>query len=238
MRAYFGILLACVLAFGSATGIAGDLSTTYFRIDVANGSESAFYEVLTADVAYDPDAQRWSWASSGAIPLGEVAVLNSANLTIVGDPQIALNFAMTAGPLPTTVTITTAVLSFGPYSNPVGLASAGITLTESNGDTALLTGLGGSGNAYVSLYNVPPGTVFAEFIPQVYEPDAGGSTAASGSTPGWVPIAGSVFSMQAQFSFELSAYDQASGTSIYAIVPEPAALVLLAVGGMLTLRRR
>jgi hypothetical protein len=44
--------------------------------------------------------------------------------------------------------------------------------------------------------------------------------------------------MSAQFSFMLSAFDAASGTSNYQIVPAPGALALLGLGGLAATRRR
>jgi MYXO-CTERM domain-containing protein len=235
-RAVSVLVAVAALLCSSGVATAGDLSDTFFRIDVSNANDSAFFEVLSEDVEYDPELGGWSWSGLG-IPLGEVASLDQATLEIIGDPQITLNFAMTAFALDTTVTISSAVLSFSPFVNPDGLASAGLTLTESNGDTATLTGLGGSGNAYVANYNTPPGTLFAEFVPQLYVSQEYGSTSGSGST-GWLPIADTVTSMQAQYNFLLTAGDQASGTSVFVIIPEPAGLALLALGGLMLGRRR
>lgn len=226
--------LLCTAAVASA----GDLSETFFRIDVSNANDSAFFEVLSQDVEYDPELGGWSWMLAAPPDLAGIASLDDAVLTILGDPQITLNFAMTAGPLDTTVTISSAVLSFGPFVNPDGLASAALGLTESNGDTATLTGLGGSGNAYVASYNTPPGTIFAEFIPQLYASGAYQSVSDSDGTGGFVPISDTVTNMQAQYSFTLTAFDQASGTSVFVIIPEPAGLVLLALGGLVLGRRR
>jgi hypothetical protein len=44
--------------------------------------------------------------------------------------------------------------------------------------------------------------------------------------------------MQAQYSFTLSAGDQGSATSNFLIVPEPAGLALLVLGGIAVFARR
>ena len=91
------------------------------------------------------------------------------------------------------------------------------------------------GSVYAAYYNVPPGTVFAEFVSGLTTTT---TTSASGNTGGWVLIPDTVSNMQAQYSFTLSAMDLASSTSNYLIVPEPAGLALLALGAVVLLRRR
>ena len=230
-------LALVVLLCASSTAWAGEVSTTFFAIEVESSLGSESWSIDSADVDFDPVTDTWTWAGAG-ISLGEVATLNQANLTIVGDPQIALGFALTAGMADTTVTITSAILSFNPLVNPDGAASAGVTLTQTGGDpTATLVGLTGDlGSTYAGYYNiVPPGTVFAEFIPGLTTET---TISDSGNTGGWIPIVDTVSSMQAQYSFILSAEDQASGTSNFLIVPEPAGFALLALGGVVLMRRR
>jgi hypothetical protein len=225
-----------VLLGMSAGGVAGEISTTFFAIEVQSALGSESWSIASADVDFDPTTDTWSWMDSD-IQLGDVATLNQATLVIVGDPQIAMGFALTAGGADTTVTITSAILSFGPFVNPDGAASAGLTLTETGGDPiANLVGLAGDvGSAYAAYYNVPPGTVFAEFVPGLTTDT---TISDDGDTGGWVLIADTVANMQAQYSFTLSAEDQASGTSNFLIIPEPAGLALLAFGGISALARR
>ncbi len=234
-------LAATLTALVVAGAMAGSVSDVIFRIDVDNGIESASFEVNvnSPHVSYDPMTNTWSWDSSMQfIDLGNVASLDQATLTIVGDPQISLGFALTAGAHDTTVTITSAVLSFAPLSNAEGVASVAMTVTDNNGNGATATGVGGSGNsAYAAFYNVPPGSIFGEFIDSVTAPP-GMSGTSGGNTGGFVPFPVAVSSMQVQYSFVLSAGDQASGTSNYVVIPEPAALALLLVGAVTVLGRR
>lgn len=236
-RVAVSLLVAGMALCVSAPVWAGEVSSTFFTIDVDSAVGSESWSIASADVDYDPATQTWSWASDGFIELGEVARLDQAFLTIVGDPQIALGFAITAGAADTTVTISSAVLSFDPLVNPDGAASAGVTLTEAGDNPpANLVGLAGDlGSAYAAYYNTPPGTVFAEFVTSLTTDT---TTSESGSTGGWVLIPDTVSSMQAQYSFTLSAGDLASGTSNFLIVPEPAGLAMLALGAVALLRRR
>jgi MYXO-CTERM domain-containing protein len=231
------LFAAGLVAWLSAPVLAGEVSPTFFMIEVESSLGSESWSIASADVGYDPATETWNWTSSGAIQLGEVARLDQGFLTIVGEPQIAMGFAVTAGEADTTVTITSAVLSFDPLANPTGAASAGLTLTEVGGNPpAQLTGLGGDmGSAYAAYYNTPPGTVFAEFVSSL---QTGTTVSESGSTGGWVAIAEPVSSMQAQYSFSLSAGDAASGTSNFLVIPEPAGLVLLVLGAAVVVRRR
>jgi hypothetical protein len=155
---------------------------------------------------------------------------------IIGDPQIAMGFALTAGAADTTVTITSAALSFSPLMNPTAAASAGLTLTQTGGAAnAYLNGLAGNLNhAYAADYNVPPGTVFGEYVTGLATTT---TISGSGNSGGFVVIPGAVSSMQAVYSFVLSAGDQASGTSNFLLVPEPATLALLACGVLFARRR-
>lgn len=225
-------LLLCL----SASAMGGTLSATYFRVDVASSLGNEHYEVLSTDpsIDYDAGTYTWSW-STGAHALGSVATLNSANLTIVGDPQIALGFALTAGEADTTVTVTTATLSFASLADPNGAAFASVTLTRNGAThTATLTGNGYAGSAYTAYLS---GTPWDEspYLPYL---ETTTSTSLSDGTGGFLPISGMVSSIQVQYSFVLSAGDQASGSSNYAIIPEPASLALLAASGLMLLRRR
>ena len=234
------LLFAVSLTAGflSAAATAGTVSDVFFRIDVESTLGTEYFEVLTSDpdVHYDPVTSTWWWRDSG-ISLGDVAFLNSAGLTIVGDPQMALDFALTAGAADTTVTIASAVLSFDALEDAFGLASVGVTLTETGGaPSASLIGLAGeNGNAFAALYNiVPPGSVFAEFISELHTST---STSDSDDTDGFIPFGETVTSMQTQYSFTLTAHDQASSTGVY-VIPEPATLALLVLGGLILGRHR
>lgn len=236
-RLHIALALVSFFAFSLGTASAGSVSSVFFEIEVSSSLGNASWSIASNDpgVTYDPINHRWNWTGSG-ITLGNIATLDQAFLTIIGDPQIAMGFAMTAGAADTTVTINSAILSFNPLLNPTGAATAGLTLTQTGGAAnAFLTGLAGNlGSAYAGYYNVPPGTVFGEYVSNLSTTT---TTSGSGNSGGFVLIPGAVSSMQATYSFVLSAADQASGTSNFIIVPEPATIALLACG-LVVVRRR
>lgn len=241
-RASRAIAVLAVFAVAGAAAQAGSVSSTFFRIDVDNGVDSASWEVDVTSpfVSYDAGTQTWDWNAGGQfVDLGSVATFASGNLQVQGDPRITMGFALTAGDLDTTITITTTVLSFDTLTAPTGVASVSMTLTDNGSNGANLVGLGGdAGNAYAAYQNiVPPGAVFAEFVSSLSAaPD--GSDIGGGDTGGMIPMGGPVSSMQVVMQFVLSAGDQASASSNYVVIPEPAAVVLLGVGGVLLARRR
>ncbi len=157
------------------------------------------------------------------------------------DPVVNLGFAMQAGNALTTFTVKSALLNGLSISNPQGRASATFTVSDGlDDDGGLLTGLNAGGGSYLAQYNghVPSGTNFAELIPSMVIP-VEGSFGTTEDYPGgglYSAIAGTVSNMSSEISFTVTPNDLASGTSVFEIVPEPSALLLLAAG--LTLWRR
>jgi len=238
LRSIFSLSVVAALLSLTFVGVvqAGTVSTVYFNVEVESALGSESWSIDSDQVDYDSETGTWNWSGSG-ISLGDVATLGQANLMIVGDPQIAMGFAITAGAADTTVTITSAVLSFDALNNPDGAATAGLTLTQTGGEPdAFLTGLAGDfGHAYAASYNVPPGVVFDEYVAGLTTTT---TTSDNGNSGGLVGIPGLVSSMQSVFSFVLSAGDQASGTSNYLVIPEPASIALLAAAALFCTRRR
>jgi len=218
-----------------------DVSDVFLRIEATSTAGTGVYEILTNDVTYNPEDDSYSYSGagiglwSGATQIGAV---NNIGLTVRNDPTIFTNFNLTAGTLPTTFTLTLAQVLFPAINNPDAVASVGLTLSDSDASgSASLSGNAGTGgvNSFVARYN--GSSIFAEGIPSISVSSVGGSSAGNLNT-GLQTIAGSVSSMQAVLDFDLSARDSASGTGFYVIVPEPAAVVLLAFGVLFHLRRR
>lgn len=241
--------IVSILAGLALAGVAlADVSDIVFQVQASNDAGSGVFTVYFSDGTWE--GQRFYWELPSSVPImsatgQEVAWLivdeqaNRRNVVeLFGDPQVNLGFAMQAGPGPTNFTVKSALLTIVPaLLNPDGRASVGINVSDADGTGATLTGLGPTGGAYLAQYNgfVPAGTTFDESIPGIVAPPF--STNSGSNDTGWLPIAGLVSDMSTQVSFQLTAFDFASGTSNFQIVPEPAgALLALAAVGLL--RRR
>jgi len=248
-----GLVLLC--AFVLAPGVANaDLPDVVFEITAEVGPLSVTVPILSEWGTYDPETQTWTWELPEALDFWSDDVflgsLTQFDATLVQDPEVNLDFAVQAGPDGSIFHIASSEITFEtiPAAFAVGRASAAFTLTDSSGDFngATLTGIGDTGGAYLAQYNGwagnplgPDGTTFAEGIYSMIAPP-GGIVDESYNEPeiGYTAIGEDVSSMSSLISFDLSAADSASGTSIFVIVPEPGALALLALGGVVLLRRR
>jgi hypothetical protein len=183
-------------------------------------------------------ATEWVLADPVDLMAGDVRLATVKRLEIQSDlePFVNLNFAVQAGAADTSFDINSAVVSFSPLTNPQAYASAGVTLTSDSGG-ATITGLLGDGRTYQARYNTS--SVFSNLV-NGFSVAGNLTDTRSDRQPasGFDTISGSVSSIQSEFKFILSAEDQASGTSRFEVTPEPATLSLLALGGLVFLRRR
>jgi hypothetical protein len=179
------------------------------------------------------------WALAGPVDLlvGDVKVAKITDLSVQtnSEPFVNLRFAVEAGAADTTFDITSTVVSFAPLANPQAYASGGVALSA-DGDGATVTGLFG-GRSYQARYN--GSTVYANLVPGFAIP-ADQTVVNADRTPagGYGTITGSVSSIESEFNFTLSAFDQASGTSRFEVVPEPATISVLCLGGLALLARK
>lgn len=185
-------------------------------------------------------ADGWALPAPVALIVDGVQLGTLKNLDILTDvdPFVNLRFAVEAGSLETTFNIISSVVSFSALVNPYAYATAGVTLT-SDFDGATITGLF-DGKAYQARYN--SSIVYADLVNgyTIFEDTTVTATDRSPAI-GTQTIYDSLSSIQSEFSFTLSALDQASGTSRFEItpgVPEPATFSLLALGGLAILKRR
>jgi hypothetical protein len=146
-----------------------------------------------------------------------VGRLTSLSLGALKDPFLYLNFSIHAD-ADANFAFDTGVLSFDELVNPQAYASAAATLT-SDPDGATFKGSFIGNNAYEATYN--GGVIFADLIDPF---SAMGNTSSTQTDRlplglGFITIGGPVSSMRAQWSFSLTAGDDASGTSRFDIEP-------------------
>jgi len=154
---------------------------------------------------------------------------------LVADPVASINFNLTAGSSDVTVTVSSATVAFSPLNNPAASAEAEVKLTDNGSSPATIETTGGNSGLFQAIFN--GSSEYAELLGD--SSVGGGDITFDEDTSG--PIAGSVSSIQAQFAFELSAGDSASGSGVFTVVPEPTTAGLALCGCLLvtgSLRRR
>jgi hypothetical protein len=185
----------------------------------------------------------WGWqlvpGSSSEIVAGSdvLATIDSLGVTINTDPAVTLSFAVTAGAADTTFTISSATVNFPAIWNPLGYASAGVTVTDNDSDGATVTGAF-NGKAYQAIYN--GGTAWANLVaPVTAVADDTATLNDRAPAAGRVVIPATLTSIQSVFKFKLTKTDSASGTSRFdVIVPEPVSLLLILAALPLVRSRR
>ena len=206
------------------------------QIDAEAGGESASYTWIVPKILDANGHMDWNLASPLSLTgaNGLIATVDSLGLGIDGDPGVSNNFNVAAGAITTNFTVTSATVSFTAINNPAAYASAGITLTDTDGNGATLVGLQTGGKAYEALYN--GGTPWADLVSGIVA--APESTVVTmerrpGSGREIIPVL--VSSIYSQFKFSVTANDQASGTSRFDVIepiPEPATMFLFGTGAI------
>lgn len=240
------ILLALtIVAAVSISASAATMSDISFTITAESELGTGTWEVDSRQDLWSDDVYNWGLREDVEIKSEAGAVIatlrrNKTSLRLVADPVVSLNFVVSAGPAPTAITVTSALLGFPPVNGAMASASAGITVTDNNGDGASITGnYNGGTDAYLAHYNgaIPGGVAFATLVDNQSAGAFGTSTTneAVGSTAIGVPVT----SMQTQFGFTLSPFDSAAGTSVFVVIPEPATVIqLFAIVAMISVYRR
>ena len=235
-----GLALAALALATTAGTASADISSVIFTItaELENGNTYPWSIELNPG---DVDANgNYYWQLDEAVSVmdgtTEIFELSNASITIFADPSVALNFNVIAGQQNTVFSIDSANLSFAPLANAVGRATAGVSVTDLNGDGATFTPQGPG--AYRSYYN-GGGTNFQNLIGAPIVAGAFSSAGTSDTFPavGYQNIGTTLNDIESEWRFTLSSGDLASGTSEFEVIPAPASMALgaLALAG---LRRR
>lgn len=226
----FAVVCSAVTALPSLAELTGSALSITATNEAGDSASLQF--------AVPPGPSPWIWSSSETMEMRSpttdelIAVFNPKRLEsrveYIDDPVINMAFSVQAGPSLTTFTITSALLSF-PSITAEGRATVGFSLSDADGDGATLTGIGdpaGVQGAYLAQYNgfagTLSGTTFAEVIQGMIANDFSSSTVAV-DVPlfGFQPIPDPISNMSVLVSFDLTAFDLASGTSTYVIQVPP-----------------
>jgi hypothetical protein len=242
------LAVCCAMAIMTvAPSSAAIISDVIFQIDAEGpGGNMASFEVPLTSGSINGDMLSWSLSEPMSLmdkQGNEVGLLENASVLYVADPVVVLNFLVSSAG-GGNFTVTSANLSFAAIANATGRASAAVTVTDSLGDGADISGGFPVNDTYRAFYNDPgnvsaTGTTFATLTPGISSsafssatsnegfPDNAGGFSSTDENGGAISP---VSSMSAQWSFSISAGDSASGTSTYIIVPEPGSCLLCLCG--------
>lgn len=246
-------LLALMLVSGGLTPETGaDISDPVFSIQASNDSGTGAFAADLDAGSWDPATSTYTWSLAAPFELvdggngASIATLLGASLLIHLAPayEIDMTVDVRAGGSHTGFYVDSALASFPtmPADAAEGQFFAGAEVRDVGGGGAFLMGLDTPGmGAFRAYYNgaAPDGALFSHLISVVQVGD-GGTGGASQRDPlfGFRAIGEDVDDMSVQMAFLLTADDEASGAVVFGAVPEPAGLVLLALGGGVLLRRR
>jgi hypothetical protein len=232
------ILLTTVLFFPTAA--AGQYVEIQWLVTGSSSQGGTITTDLDWDVINANPLITYAWNLPGTmdIDLGGgagIAHIDGLSIGVKADPFIDFAFAARSANGPTHFAFSSALLIVNPaltnaQASAWAYPSPGVPDTITAGDFS-------NNKVYRAEYN--GGTVFADlsdapipFLPPGNGYDAIGST----------PISGQVSSMQVHWGLTVSAGGQASGTSRFEImgdvVPEPASVILLGLGGLALIRKR
>jgi len=241
------ISLVTAGVLGIASAATGEISDPVFSITATNANGTGTTTFGVDEGQWDGDTFSFElndayeiWNEAGTALLAEV---KSISTTVIEDPVVEINFNVVAANMETAFMVDSTLLSFPALNAPTGKATAGITITDQNGDGASLTGDLGDGNAYRAVVNGSPGvgddvaTLVGDFSAGSFSSNTSNGAFDDGNG-GFVALSGPISSISAQFQFTVSPFDAASGTSVFTVVPAPASVSLIGVGLLAATRRR
>ncbi len=235
-----------ILAATSFSAQAATMSDVSFTIEATSDLGTASWTVDSREDLWSADIYNWKLAEDVELKSNSGDVIatirkNNTSLRLIADPVVSLNFVVATNAT-TMFTVTSALLGFDPIPAAIASASAGITLTDNDGDGATLTGgYVGNTKSYLAQYNgaIPGGTTFTNLVDNISVGAFGTST--MNEAVGFTSIGGPVSSMQTQFSFTLGGGGSVAGTSVFVVnpIPEPTTIIqVFAVVGMIAISRR
>lgn len=240
-------LCAICVAAGGALALSAAASATltdpFIFVRATNAQGTGTFAVPLGDTMPGPGGSTvFSLGSpvdimSGPNVIATLTQLNSTVRPLAGaQPNtITLSFTFFAGDSNTTFEVLSTTFTFDPIMNQSARATAGMTITDSDGNGANSTGSFDGSHYRASTNN----GVFADLLDNALVAGPGSSNTASDRSPinGFSPLAQDATSMTAAWGFTLSAHDQVGVTSSFFLVPAPGALALLGLGGITMVRR-
>ncbi len=233
--AAFGIALAAGTASQALAVLTGD----GLVLTASNAQGTGQYIVTQAmmtNVGLDYDFFFFDQTTPIQVMSGPnvIAEIRGLSISYWGDNQIFIDYNVVGGASTTTFTLESGVLSFASLLNPTADADYGVSLTDENSNGAAYGASAFGPFTRRAFYN---GTsVFAD---QLVGFGAGvNGTNTLDHNGSHTLIAGVVSSIETDFSFTVSAGDNAGGTSRYEIIPTPGTLALVGLGGLVMGRRR
>ncbi|MGP1272096.1 MAG: PEP-CTERM sorting domain-containing protein [Phycisphaerales bacterium] len=248
------VTLAATLVAASASG---QLSDPYISITVSNANGSGNFTANLNDprIVPQPDGGVVFNSFIPAVPAFPLTINDNSGSPIatieqliapatvddiqtpgIIDARAGIAFIVRAASLDVDVEVTSTFAQTDTINNAIMRANASYTVTDDGGGTATLSG---NGPFATFAYNgdVNTGTVFASLVSGPITTSVGG-TESPFDTTGEVALGTAVTSFQFQSVFTLTANDSASGNITLRVVPAPASVLLLGLGGLTAATRR
>jgi len=229
---YRVLWVACfaVALFLATSSARAEFVNPLITVQVSAGGHTGIWELEVSNPS-DP----YSWRLPEPVDIYSddpdnvfLGTIDSMDLGLIADPQVALGFAFTAGPAPAVFGVSSGLVVF-PMNNPTGFATASLTVTDNDGNGATAAGLFAGSKVYQATLN--GATPFANLVSTVVAPiDDSATSQERHPGVGSVLIPGIVNTISASYSFTLTANDSASGTSRFNVVPEPSTVALALIG--------
>jgi hypothetical protein len=245
MRRIMGVASMLMLSGGAAADVLSGFAFSVTAMNTDTGDWGTFKYILrggevddNGNLDWELDAPIEIYSNRTGTLLG---TLGSASVNLIADPVVGVSFSVLAAGQNTQFQINSAVLGFSTIDASVatGQASASVSVTDFNFDSNTWIATGPQGG-YRALVN--PGTgneqVFSTLFNGGPFVGSGLSTTFNDDSGPFSLIGIDTSSISANFDFVLSAGDLATGTSTFTVVPAPAGLGLVGLGGLLLARRR